>query len=137
MLDQISQKPMITSLDLSPTIDEVSKAIKQISSKYSLGWTGFLQRSSSQPAQCPSKHSTRSSPASGKKRMRPKNPGMQHSSPCSRTGAVSLTTATTGASLCCPWLGRSWLGSSSTASSPASWRKTYRKLSVDSVQTAA
>ena len=34
-----------------------------------LGWTGFLQRSSSQPVQWPSKHSTHSSPASGKKRM--------------------------------------------------------------------
>ena len=34
-------------------------------------------------------------------------------------------------------LGRSWLGSSSIASSPASRRKTCRKPSVDSVQTAA
>ena len=49
------------------------------------GWTGFLQRSSSQPVQWPSKHSTHSTSASGKKRMCPKNSGMAHSSPCSKT----------------------------------------------------
>ena len=36
------------------------------------GWMGFLKRSSSQPVQWPSKHSTHSSPVSGKKRMCPK-----------------------------------------------------------------
>ena len=100
VLDQIPQKSVITSLDLSPTHDEASKAIRQTSS-------GSLQRSSSQPVQLPSKHSTHSSPASGKKRMCPKNSGMPHSCPCSRTGALRLTTATTGASLSCPSLGRS------------------------------
>ena len=64
-----------------------------------LGWTGFLQRSSSQPVQWPSKHSTHSSPASEKKRMCPKKSRVSDSSPRSRTGAVSLTAATTGASL--------------------------------------
>ena len=137
VLDQIPQKPVITSLDLPPTIDEVSKAIRQTSSGKSLGRTGFLQRPSSQPVQWPSKHSAQSSPASGKKRMCPKNSGMPQSSPCSRTGAVRLTAATTGASLSCPSLGRSWLGSSSTSSSPTSRRKTCQKPSVDSVQTAA
>ena len=125
VLNQIPQKPMITSLDLPPTIDEVSKAIK------------FLQRSSGQPAQWPSKHSTHSSPASRKKRMCLKNAGMPHSSPCSRTGAVRLTAATTGASLSCPLLGRSRLGSSSTALSPIFRGETRRKPSVDSVQTTA
>ena len=37
VLDQIPQKPVITSLDLSPTIDEVSKAIRQTSSGNSPG----------------------------------------------------------------------------------------------------
>ena len=91
-----------------------------------LEWTGLLQRSSSQTVQRPSKHSTRCSPASEKKRICPKNSGMPHSSPCSRRGAVRLTAATTGASLSCLSLGRSWLGSSSTASSRTSRRKTCR-----------
>ena len=110
VLDQIPRKPAITSLDLPPpppptqTCDEFSKAIKN-----SLGWTGFLPRSSNQPAQWPSKHSTHSSPASRKKRMCPQNSGMPQSSPCSRTGA-EVTAATTGASLSCPSLGRSGLG---------------------------
>ena len=69
--------------------------------------------------------------------MCPKNPGMPHLSPCLRTGAVRLTATTTVASLSCPSLGRSWLRSSSTASSPTSRRKTCRKPSVDSVQTTA
>ena len=38
VLDQIPQKPVITSLDLPPTIDEVSKAIRQTSS---LGMDGI------------------------------------------------------------------------------------------------
>ena len=37
VLDQIPQKPVITSLDLPPTIDEASKAIKQTSSGKSPG----------------------------------------------------------------------------------------------------
>ena len=68
VLDQIPQKTVITSLDLSQTIEYVSKAIRQTSSEKS------------------------------------------------------------------PWDG---LGSSSTASSPTSQRKTCRKPSVHSVQTAA
>ena len=149
VLDQISQKPVITSLDLPPpppppTLpptpasspnDRRSMKFRKQSDRPArenpLGWTGFLQRSSRQPVQWPSKHSTHSSPASGKKRMCPKKSGMPHSSPCSRTGAVRLTAATTGASLSCPSLGRSWLGSSSTASSPTSRRKTCWKPSVD------
>ena len=105
--DQISQKPVITSLDLPPTIDEVSKAIRQTSCGKSLRLTGFLQRSSSQQVQWPSKHSIHSSPVSGKRRMYPKNSGMPHSSPCSITGAIRLTAATTGAYLSCALLGRS------------------------------
>ena len=37
VLDQIPQKPVITSLDLLPMIDEVLKVIRQISSKKSSG----------------------------------------------------------------------------------------------------
>ena len=39
--DQIPQKPLITSLDLPPTINEVSKAIKQTTSGKSLGMDGI------------------------------------------------------------------------------------------------
>ena len=63
LLDQIPQNPVITSLDLPPTIDEVLKAVRQTSSGK------FPQRSSSQPVQWPLKHSTQSSPASGMKRI--------------------------------------------------------------------
>ena len=41
VLDQIPQKPVITSLDLSPTIDEVSRAIRQTSSGKSPGMDGI------------------------------------------------------------------------------------------------
>ena len=41
VLDQIPQKPVITSLDLPPMFDEVSKAIRQTSSGKSLGMDGF------------------------------------------------------------------------------------------------
>ena len=41
VLDQIPQKPVITSLDLLPTIDEVSKAIRQTSSGKSPGMDGI------------------------------------------------------------------------------------------------
>ena len=41
MLDRIPQKSVITSLDLPPTIDEVSKAIKQTSSGKSPGMDGI------------------------------------------------------------------------------------------------
>ena len=46
VLDQIPQKPVITSLDLPPTIDEISKAIRP-ARENPLRWTGFLQISSS------------------------------------------------------------------------------------------
>ena len=41
VLDQIPQKPVITSLDLPPTIDEVSKTIRQTSSRKSPGMDGI------------------------------------------------------------------------------------------------
>ena len=41
VLDQIPQKPLITSLDLPPTIDEVSKGIRQTSSGKSPGMDGI------------------------------------------------------------------------------------------------
>ena len=41
VLDQIPQKPVITSLDLPPTIDEVSKAIRQTSLGKSPGVDGI------------------------------------------------------------------------------------------------
>ena len=137
VLDQIPQKPVITSLDLPQRSMKFRRQSDRPARENPLGWTGFLQRSLSQRIQWPSKHSTHSSPASGKKRMCSKNSGMPHSSPCSRTGAVRLTAETTGTSLSCPSLGRSWLESSSTASSPTSRRKTCLKPSVNSFQTAA
>ena len=41
VLDQIPQKPMIASLDLPPTIDEVSKVIRHTSSGKSPGMDGI------------------------------------------------------------------------------------------------
>ena len=133
------KKPVITSFDLPPTIYEVSKVIRQTSSGKSPGMDGIPAEIFylTGPVAREALHSLHSSPASGKKRMCPKNSEIPHSSPCLRTGAVRLTAASTGTSLSCPSLGRSWLGSSSTASSPTSRRKTCRKPSVDSVQTAA
>ena len=49
VLDQISQKPVITSLDLPPTIDEISKAIRQTSSENSPGMDGIPAEILSQP----------------------------------------------------------------------------------------
>ena len=112
VLDQIPQKPMITSLDLPQRSMKFRRQSDRPARENPLGWAGFLQRSSSQPVEWPSKHSTHSSPASGKKRICPKKSGMPHLSPCLRTGAVRLTATTIGASLSCPSLGRSWLGSS-------------------------
>ena len=77
VLDQIPQKPVPAS-----TSPQRSMKFRRRSNRPAwenpLGWTGFLQRSSSQPVQWSSKHSTHSSPASGKKRMCQKNSGMPH-----------------------------------------------------------
>ena len=135
VLHLIPQKPMITSLDLPPTIDEVSKAIRQTCSGKSPGMDGILAEifKSVGPVALEALHSllTILEEEDVPKEFRNdifvsmfKNKG-------------SKTATTTGASLSYPSLGRSWFRSSSTASSPISRRKTCRKPSVDSVQTAA
>ena len=117
-----------TSLDLPPTIDEVSKAIKQISSGKSPGMDGIPAEifKSAGPVALKAIHSLLTS--IWEEEVVPKE---------FQNEAVRLTAATTGASLLCPSLGRSWLESSSTVSSPTSRRKTCRKPcrkpSVDSV----
>ena len=137
VLDQIPQKPIISSLDLSPTIDEVSKAIRQTSSGKSPGMDGIPSQifKSAGPVAL---EALRSLPTSiweeedVPKALRNatfvslfKNRGSK--TDCCNYRGISL----------CPSLGRSWLGSSSTASSLTSRRKTCRKPSVDSVHTAA
>ena len=72
------------------------------------GWDSCRDLQVSQPS---GPQSTPLTPHQSGKKMCPKNSGMPHSSPCSRTGAVRLTAATTGASLSCPSLEKSWLGS--------------------------
>ena len=97
VLDQIPQKPVITSLDLPPTIDEILKAIRQTSSGKSPGMDGIPAEifKSAGPVALKALHSLLTS--IWEERMCPKNSGMPHSSPCSRTGAVRPTVATTGA----------------------------------------
>ena len=91
MLDQMPQEPVITSLDLPPNDRwKFRSRSNRPARENPLGRTGFLPRFSSKPVRWPLKHSKNSSPASGKKRMCPKNSGIPQSSPCSRTGAVRL-----------------------------------------------
>ena len=130
VLDQIQQKPVITSLDLQPpaplpTIDEVSKATRQTSSGKSPGMDGIPAGifKSAGPVALEALQSLLTSIWSGKKRRCPKKSRVPHSFLCSRTGAVRLTVATSRTSLSCPSLGRSRLGSSSAVSSPTSRRK--------------
>ena len=76
VLNQIPQKPLI-SLDPPPPHPLAPPPPPQRLMKFRrrpdrparenhLGWTGFLQRSSGQQVQWPSKHSAHSTPASGK-----------------------------------------------------------------------
>ena len=123
VLDQIPQKPMITSLDL----DEVSKAIRQTSSEKSPGMDGIpaeIYKPAGPVALLEALHSVPKriwEEEDVPKKFR----NATFISPCSRTGAVRLTAATTGTSFSCQSLGRTWLGSSSAASSPTSRRKTF------------
>ena len=136
VLDQIPQKPVITSLDLPPTIDEVSKAIRETSSGKSPGTDGIPAEifKSAGPAALEALHSLLTS-IWEEEDVAKESRNVTFDSLFKSRG--SKTAAIIGASLSCPSLERSWLGSSSTASSPTSQRKTCRKLSVDSVQTAA
>ena len=76
VLDQIQQKPVITSLHLPQRSMKFRRRSNKPARENPLRWMGFLPRSSSQLVQWPSKHSTHSSPASGKERMSPKNSGL-------------------------------------------------------------
>ena len=136
-LDQIPQKPMITSLDLPPTIDEVSKAIKQTSSVKFPGMDGIPAEifKSAGPVALEALHSLLTSiweEEDVNRKFRKATFVSLFKNRGSKTDCGN-----TGASLSCQSLGRSWLRSSSTASSPTSRRKTCRKPSVDSVQTVA
>ena len=102
VIDQIPQKPMITSLDLPPKIDEVSKAIRQTSSGKSPGMDGIPAEifKSAGPVALEVLHSLLTS--IWEEEDVPKEFRNATFVSLFKKRAVRPTTATTGASLSCP-----------------------------------
>ena len=120
VLHDIPQKPVITGLDLPPTIDEVVKAIKQTSSGKSHGMDGIPAETfkSAGPLALEALRSVLTSIWNGEDVPRE----FRNATVVSlfKNRGRKTTKATTEASLSCPSLGRSWLRSPSTVSSPTS-----------------
>ena len=76
VLDWKPQKPIVDSLDLHPTLDEVNKPSVRLFLVMPLGWIKFLMKSSSQQDWWNLKHSTVFSLAFGRKKTCPMTSGM-------------------------------------------------------------